>query len=416
MKKILRDLAGHPLLLFFAVFIIGFSISDAFFSKAVFSEMENRYLKQRPAFSWSSLVKNEYTGAYEEYVNDQFAFRDQWIHLKSVGEMALMKIENGGVAYGRDHYLFARLYPGPLAETRGNGSGFGGDGGRATALPAVSDRQIAANLGFLNRFLAGYPGQVTLAIAPNSDAVLSDKVPRGMENADQAAYIADIYADVRGAHTLDLIGPMADSAAARQTYYRTDHHWTTDGAWAAYAAFARDRGLGYVPLEDLADLRREEPGFLGTQYSKTKNIDVQPDTLVWYDIPVTDVTIDGKKQADTGRGVVEVDGLYHRDMLGRRDKYAAFLYGNHGLTVIRSGNNLNHQEGKTSRVLLVKDSYGNCMAPFLTYSYDEVYVADLRALPTPMSRLVAETDFDDVLILYNFTSFQQDKDLARITF
>ena len=155
---------------------------------------------------------------------------------------------------------------------------------------------------------------------------------------------------------------------------------------------------------------------MGTQYSKTKNIDVQPDTLVWYDIPVTDVTIDGKKQADTGRGVVEVDGLYHRDMLGRRDKYAAFLYGNHGLTVIRSGNNLNHQEGKTSRVLLVKDSYGNCMAPFLTYSYDEVYVADLRALPTPMSRLVAETDFDDVLILYNFTSFQQDKDLARITF
>lgn len=103
-------------------------------------------------------------------------------------------------------------------------------------------------------------------------------------------------------------------------------------------------------------------------------------------------------------------------MLAQRDKYAAFLYGNNGLTVIPSENNLNHQEGKTSRVLLIKDSYGNCLAPFLTYSYDEVYVVDLRSLPMKLSDLVSQTQFDDIWILYNFTSFQQDKDLARITF
>ena len=396
MKKILRDLAGHPLLLFFAVFIIGFSITDAFFSKAVFSEMENRYLKQRPAFSWSSLVKNEYTGAYEEYVNDQFAFRDQWIHLKSVGEMALMKIENGGVAYGRDHYLFARLYPGPLAETRGNGTGFGGDGGRDTALPAVSDRQIAANLGFLNRFLAGYPGQVTLAIAPNSDAVLSDKVPRGMENADQAAYIADIYAGVRGAHTLDLIGPMADSAAARQTYYRTDHHWTTQGAYLAYRELMELLGRDAVPLEELS--AHEVPDFYGTYYSKAKKWNALPDVITWYDVRTKGVTIDS----------IPVDGLYDHGMWSQRDKYKAFLHGNNGLTVIQSG-----EEGAQGSILVFKDSYGNSLVPFLAKSFREVHVVDLRYF-NDVSALLEQNTYDALWVLYNFSTLTTDQNLYKL--
>ena len=81
-----------------------------------------------------------------------------------------------------------------------------------------------------------------------------------------------------------------------------------------------------------------------------------------------------------------------------------------------TGNNKAKREGETSRVLLIKDSYGNCFAPFLTYSYDEVWVADLRNMTFKVSEVVAENQFQDVLVLYNFDTFQGDKNLSRITY
>ncbi len=66
--------------------------------------------------------------------------------------------------------------------------------------------------------------------------------------------------------------------------------------------------------------------------------------------------------------------------------------------------------------LLIKDSYGNSFAPFLTYQYDEVYVVDLRSIPVKMSEFLAENDFDDVLILYNFMNFASDTNLAKLRY
>lgn len=290
MKQKLRELKSYPLLIFFAAFIAVFFITDIFVTGKEFSETENRYLKQNPPFTLKALMANEYTKDYEEFINDQFAFRDQWISLKSVGEMALGKIENNGVAYGREGYLFPKLFEASVAETRQNGAGFGGDGGEETTLPVVNEGQIDANVKFLNRFLAAYPGHVTVSIVPNAYQILPDLLPKGLENADQSKAIARVYGRLEGTalDTLDLEGPLTESSQDRQTYYRTDHHWTTDGAWAAYAAYAQSRGLEAVSLEALASYRREVPDFLGTNYSKTKNIDVQPDTLVWYDLPVGD--------------------------------------------------------------------------------------------------------------------------------
>lgn len=418
MQHRLKDLPRYPLLLFFLVFILGLSLLDGYFNNREFSEMENRYLKQLPPFSWSDLAQNRYTKSYEEYVNDQFVFRDQWIGIKSLSEQALLKIENNGVAYGRDGYLFPRLYPAQVAETRNNGTAFGGDLVQETTLTAVNARQLEQNIQTLLRSGAQWNLPITLAIVPNNYEILGDKVPAGMENAPQAPLIQEVYGRLSGAmDPLDLVAPLTHSAAQRQTYYRTDHHWTTDGAHAAYAAFAQSRGLRYAALEELAPYRREEQNFLGTSYSKTKNLGVLPDTLVWYDLPGVDMTINGEKTVTQGQsGPVDITGLYQQEMFGRRDKYAGFLYGNHGLTVIVSDHNLNHTPGKTSRILLVKDSYGNSLAPFFTYSYDEVVVVDLRALPGQINQLLSSTEFDDILILYNFSTFHQDRDLARLNF
>lgn len=416
MRSLRKYFVGYGLVWGFALLMGGLFVMDLLATGNQRSELENRSLKQRPAFSLAALLRNDYTKEYEEYINDQFVFRDNWITLKSVFESALGKTENNGVVYGEDRYIFNKLYPAWMAESRSNGDGFGG--GEQASLPVLGEAQLSRNMGFLRDFAEGYQGHITLALAPNSYGVLREKLPKFLPDLDQREVIPALYQTApEGVDTLDLLSPLTEATKESQVYYRTDHHWTTDGAWAGYRAYCQSRGLPCATLEELAPCRREEPGFLGTYYNKSKNWGALPDTLVWYDIPVEDVTIDGEHKVLQSDGkVVEVTGIYQTEKFATRDKYAAFLYGNNGLTILRTGNNKAKQEGRTSRVLLIKDSYGNCFAPFLTYSYDEVWVADLRNMTFKVSEVVAENDFDDVLILYNLDSFQEDKNFSRITY
>ena len=419
MKKLWDNLRAYPLLWGFVLLMGGLFLLDLCFTSNPYSELENRRLKQKPAFTLSSLLTNRYTKDYEAYINDQFVGRDSWITLKSVFETALGKTENNGVVYGRDRYVFNKLLRPELAESRPNGAGFGGDGADDVALPALNRAQLSRNINFLLKFLPAYDGHVTVAIAPNSYGVLPQKLPAALPAVDQRAEIEAIYDAVQGqATTLELFGPLSRAAEeGQQVYYRNDHHWTTDGAYVGYQAYCQSRGIPWATQEELAPYRRETPGFLGTYYNKSKHFNALPDTLVWYDIPVEDVTIDGKHEVlQTDGTMAEVTGIYQLEKLEGRDKYAAFLYGNNGITILKTGNNKAHREGEVSRVLLIKDSYGNCFAPFLTYSYDEVWVADLRNMTFKVSEVVAENDFDDVLVLYNLDTFQEDRNFSRITY
>ena len=387
-----KKIREYPLLACFALFILGIFVADLFATGREFSEMENRYLKQRPQFSIRSLVENEYTMKYEEFINDQFVGRDAWITLKSVSETALGKIENNGVAYGSDGYQFEKA-------------------------PSADEATFENNLGYLTQFLESYSGHVTVGIIPNSYQILRDKTPVSFPGVDQAPYIQRVREAVEGrADFLELI-PVMSGHAEEYIYYRTDHHWTTLGAFYAYEAYAAGRGLETPSVSQLEPYANQVENFLGTYYSKSKKFDTQADVITWYDFPVGEVTIDGKTTIlNTKKEEIPVEGMYEAAKWEERDKYAAFLYGNNGLTVIPSECNLNHREGETSRVLLIKDSYGNSFAPFLTWGYDEVYVVDLRGLTEKMSELVARVDFDDVLILYNYQSFESDRNIARLTY
>ena len=393
----MQFLKKYPLLSLFAAFLLLVSVADPLVSKRKESELENRPLAQRPKMTVQNLLAKEetqkYSYKYEQYVNDQFIGRDGWITLKSVSESALGKLENNGIVYGDNHRMFEYY-------------------------PAVDERRLSMNVGFLGTYLDAWKNRVpiTVAVVPSSYEIYAGDVPAGLQNVDQRARIGEVYAALSGRGlTLDLFPAMEAAAALpapdlpftypeeeRPAYYRTDHHWTTYGAYCAYRAFVESRGLEAVPLEELDDLRREVPDFYGTYFSKCKLFSAVPDVIEYYDVPTTSVTIGGEERA----------GLYDKEKWAVRDKYAAFLWGNNDLTVIRSENNRNHEAGKTSRVLLIKDSYGNSLAPFLTYSYDEVWVVDLRFLAGSMTELMEGTAFDDVLVLYSFMNFSSDSNLT----
>ncbi len=369
MRKWLRCPAALLLFAFAGLFCLW----DAAAPDRAFSDLENRYLAQPPDFSLRSFLDGSFCPDYEEYLDDQFVLRDSWISLKAASETALGKQENNGVVAGEDGYLFDKRL-------------------------ALDAEQLEKNTAALSAFLAGYEGDASVMIVPSSYQVLQDKVPAGLPNVDQAAGIASLYDSLDHAVLIDACAAL-EPHAEEEIYYRTDHHWTTLGAYYGYEAYCLARGLEPVALESLTP--HEVPDFYGTYYSRAKLRSARSDTIVYYDVPVLSMEAD----------LESYPGLYWESQWQRRDKYAAFLYGNHGLTVIRSAR---EAQGEPKRLLVFKDSFANCLAPFLTANYDEITVIDLRYFQMSVQDYLDAHSFDDVLILYNYLNFADDTALYRL--
>lgn len=378
LKKILK----YPVVLAFFLFIFLFTAVDLVKPDREYSEFENKYLTQRPEFTLASFLNNEWTSKYETYLNDQFVLRDDWITLKSICESMLLKIENNGIAYGADDYLFEKF----------------------TTLVGDSLAQFERNVGYEKTFIDTYGETVpiTFTIIPNAYMILPEKLPEGLTQVDQAAYTAPIYEAVGDkAQVVDFTGALT-AHKDEYIFYRTDHHWTTLGAYYAYATYAESLGMEPVALDSLSGI--EVPDFYGTYFSKAKKFDAVADTITYYPIADAGVIIDGQ----------EADGYYDLSKFEVRDKYAAFLRGNNGYTVIKSGVREAPEGQEPSKILVIKDSYANSFVPFLLYNFDEVHVVDLRYSAVSMKELLSTENFDQVLLMYNFMNLVTDTNLYKL--
>ena len=408
MKKILQ----YPIAVLFALFISVFFLVDVFNSDRAFSEFENTSLAQKPAFSWSSFVDGSFGSKYVKYINEQFLGRDNWISMKAVADMGLGRIESHGVTYGDDHYLMEKL---EIVEDQN----YPANAGTNIVKQTLLDRSN----GMVSSFLQMYDQPITFSL------VLEDEVPTGFPGANQQVYTQQIYQTLREADDQLEIVDFSDALSQHKDeyiYYRTDHHWTTLGAYYAYVAYCEQKGLTPVSLEELEESKVED--FYGTFYSKAKRPSQPADTITWYDVDVDEFAFVANLQQDKqlaqlgevvqedGLELLRVDGMMDRRKFEVRDKYAAFMWGNSGYVKIKSSHNLNHQEGKTSRLLLFKDSYANSMIPYLTYNYDEIIVVDLRYMAKSTKELMQE-EFDDIFVMYNFSTYVSGaSDLAKLKF
>lgn len=374
----MKDLKRYPVMvLLFGVIALFFVVNLLTPAKA-FSEMENRYLSQLPAFSLAAMADSSekgYAQKFEQYVNDQFALRDGWISLKSRCEALLGKTENNGIIYGEDGYLFEKFR-------------------------SYDAQRLERNLGLLAEFADMNPQlQKYVMIVPGSYNILRELAPKGLGNIDQLPLIQSINSRLaQSGYTGVDVGANLLAHAREDSYYRTDHHWTTRGAWYGYESFTQAAGRIAASPEPSQALSAD--GFWGTYYSKAKKFDAVADTITWYDLPVTGVEIDG----------AAVDSMYDTAALESRDKYALFLHANNGVTTIRN------DSAPEGNILVIKDSYANCFVPFLTQSYQKVVVVDLRSLPRGLNELIESQEIEDVLVLYSFSNLSSDANMPRIRY
>ena len=369
MKK--RRIYPTALLLF--GFIAVATIADLVNPVRTFSEMENRELKTTSRFTMSRLFSGEFQSRYEEVVADQFVGRDEWITLKSMTESALLKTENNGILYGKNGALFGKL-------------------------TSYNKEQLDKNIGFLGQFASAHDN-VTFGIIPSSYTYSLDQLPVGNGQIDQLPIIADIQQTLGDSiEWFDAAGLLA-AQDSESLNYNTDHHWRGTTAYLAYTALCEQMGLEPISTDQLT--LREVEDFYGSYFSKCKKAGTEPDTLTFYDLPFeVDVTVDG----------AEKDGWYDPAQLDKRDKYGAFLYGNGGLTILSR----QEQPEKPSNLLLIKDSFSNALAPLFTANFDNVYIVDLRSYPAGLTALCEQTDFENIVVLYNFENLESDTNFYRI--
>ena len=356
---------------------MAFSLVDLLTPNREFSEVENKYLATIPKFTLEGLLDNTYSAKFEEYVNDQFVLRDRFIDLKSRCEFLLLKIENNGIIYGADGRMYQKL-------------------------TTINEDRLERNLEFVRIFAEAVDTPVTFALVPDAFAVDPEYLPAGAPLIDEAAYLAHSYGQLGTAdlRTMDLL-PVMQAHNQAYIYYRTDHHWTTDGAYLFYREYMSRLGLTAVELTDLSPVY--VPGFFGTHYNKAKSFNAVADTITYY--PIDNVRLALNDQV--------YDNLYNQDAFAGHNKYAAFLYDNTGLAIVQNVEPVNGGR----RLLLIKDSFANALVPFLTQNFDEIVVIDLRYFgQTTMSEYLADNAFDEILVMYGFSTFATDTNVARISY
>lgn len=339
------------------------------------SETENRTLAQTPVFSWQALLDGSFTEAVEDYFADQFPLRDQWTGLKARAEQLLGKREFHGV-YLCGSTLISKVEP-----------------------PA--DGQEAKNLSYVSRFAEAVDVPVYLGLIPSAAEIWKDMLPAGAESWNQEAFLKEARELDGIAGTIDFYTPLL-AHKEEPVFYRTDHHWTSLGAF--YGAGSLLAGLGAAPLPVQADFTPEtvSENFQGTLYSTSGIHWLEPDTMEFWVEP------DGLEVTSWRSGKAEPSELYDRSYLEKKDKYSAFLGGNQPLCVIRNGD-------LSGKLLVIRDSYSDSLAPFLSSSFGEVHLMDLRHYRLSAAQYVRENGIDAVAVVYSVPNFITDKNLALLT-
>lgn len=369
----------------FVGLLFGFCIAFWVFPDRTVSENENRTLRQLPTPTLSGCLDGSFSAAFTEYCSDQFPLRDGCIRLASVLDLALGRGESVGVLYGRNGQQVRRLFNAYLSRTeRAESTDYYDEEHVNACLDALSGLQenLKENDVSLTVLLA--PRTVDVADAAEYPTVLSDSLHVQVEAGLAGIAHADLTEDFR-----------TRCAAGEYVMYRTDHHWTTQGAYLAYCALMETWGRGDESLSaDVFTVRRVE-GFEGTTAARSGFPVSNPDVLeLW------ETQWDSSYTVRDEKGNTLLSGFISEEYLATRDKYGAFLDGTHRVITVELTGDDPHASESRPRLLVARDSYASALIPFLARHFDIVAV-DLSAGVTDLTSLAAEYDCSSVLVLCN---------------
>lgn len=376
----------------FLLFLFGIAILLLFVPKSDFSAQEKRALQELPWPDLEEIQSGDFQQDYENYLSDHFVGRSEFVQLKTRMEITLGKREINDVYLGKDDYLLEKYLPEDFDADWVLGN-----------IWCLSD--------FLNFMLCDYGEEhVRCMFVPSKANVLTDKLPDYTEIYDTSYVVEDLRKDL--SENLDMpvnldpvIIDLTETLREHQKesiYYRTDHHWTTKGAYYAYAVYQAGLGLPVKSCEDFV-WKQVCDDFYGTTFDKVQ-IAGQADR-----ISVIEPATAPELLYNDGEKTWQKNSYYEPEALSGKDQYTYFLGGNTAEVRISTGT----KNGKV--LLLLKDSYSNSFVEYLAEDYERIYMIDLRYsrkdVFTILDEIYEEDEITDILVMYNTEKFMNDNNL-----
>ncbi|MFK7692339.1 DHHW family protein [Paenibacillus sp. HJGM_3] len=414
-------------ILFFIGFLITGSILTLFVHRTpASSETENRRLASFPLYSLRNVMSGVFFRELDNYTADHIGFREPLIHSSTF----LTSLQ--GIA-GRESALIVPSHANNTGESQSapqvlstSNSGptepptsplLVPEQATPSSQPAVSEEKgkvqgkililedRAVNL-FSYDPAAGqaYADEIhriqeridqlmpdsvhtSVILAPTAAEFLQSAKLRSLSDSQKNA-IDEVYGKIKTKIAkVDAVSSLSPHTG-EPLFFRTDHHWTASGAYYAYAALVQAKGMDPVPLT--AYQTGEAPDFLGSFYTSTMNrqLAAHPDTVVYY------------KPNVSHRYVVHYSGPLEMPLLdlshaSKKNKYRIFLSGD------RPWSQITTQSDNQRSLLVIKDSYGNALVPFLLPHYREIYVVDPRQFDQPIVPFIQQHHIQEVLFINN---------------
>lgn len=351
--------------------ILIFAAADFFNKDRVYSELEMRLLAEKPDFSRQNVLFGDFTEEYEKYITDQFPGRDKLVGIKIRADIFLGKKEIGGAYIGNDDYLIEQHLPKDYTEE-------------------MEDEKLALLDGLVEKWDA------KVMLIPTADNILRDKMPSYADYYREEAFLEKVKAHVGEKNYIDVYTVLQEHSD-EDIYYRTDHHWTSLGAYYGYLAWTKGTSSFRFPY-DPDKMTTVSDSFQGTLYSKVPVVNTKDEIKIFPATTFREVGVTYDFDRSTS-------SLYEDSYLEEKNQYGYFLDDNHALIKIETG----YHNGRT--LFVIKDSYANCFVPLLQPHYETIYVVDLRYYNGLLNNLMDECEPRggmDVLVVYNCIQFLED--------
>lgn len=374
-RKVQEQLVGIIFILtLFLFLIINVIVPDR--EKSV---QENRMLATKPKFRLSSLISGDYDEKFEAYMDDQFVGRDMWRKLKvTVDRIGGSRLENG-VYIGTNGQLLEQI-------------------------EVADENHLAANIKAIKSFSESQSKiPVRMMLVPDAANVLNHSLPALAKPENQTQMFSMVRKDLGDSVEWIDVSTELNKHKTEKIYYKTDHHWTTLGAFYAFQAAAQSLGIegdlsgNYVSYAVSDSFNGMLASKSGVNLGEKEQIDIYVPTEEDTDL-IVDYVDEGKRSTS----------LYDSSKLKEKDQYTVFLGGNSSLLDIRTVST------STKRLLLVKDSFANSFIPFLTPYYREIVVVDPRYYSGTINDLMDSYRISEVLFLYSGNTFFKDNNISGV--
>lgn len=318
------------------------------------SNHENRALAPFPA-GQSAPGLQEWPAAFDAWLGDHAPFRNQCMTLNARANWALGSLDSSDVLLGKERWLFLRDVSdsSSLLDYQG--------------LTAYTPEELAAcrvTLTALQTALARRGCRLAVVLAPAKEGVYSQYMPDTIQAVSRPTRVQALAAYLQAETDLALLWPqqaLREAAKTQQVYYRYDTHWNEAGAYLAASELLELLGRPALPFEQA---------------------EFVPDAAAVAPADLANVS---------GAWALCTNDVYYTADLPRGS-----------CTLAENGGNITRwQGGGEGGLVLIRDSFGEALAPFLTARFESSLALHGSALAPEelLAQLDALPAFPDVVVL-----------------